>query len=247
MGPKPPRDTRILLVDDEADFRGVLARSFQRAGYDVVCASNGKEAFEIARGRPVDVIISDIRMPGGDGIELLDRVKELCPATPIILLMSGYAEMTTEEACSKGAEALFCKPLDRKMIQETINQLLTPPEERWTRLSERMDASLVVELRFQTFQEAVNARVVNLGRGGMFIFDDGGYRPQVNDVVSFILTLGPGGEISGSAVVRWVRTQSTKGLPAGFGVEFTYLGQKELQQVMEYLDSNKVKAFIPKG
>ncbi len=245
-GTKSPENTRIMLVDDDEDFRDILARSFQRLGYQVLTASGGNDALEMIKAQPIDVIISDVRMPGGDGVQLLDRVKELRPETPIILLMSGFTDLTTEEAYNKGAEALFSKPFDKKVIQETIERLMTPSQERWARSTDRVDVEFSIQLQFQGLTEAMASKVVSLGRGGMFVTLGGSKLPNSNDAVSFKIAFeGSESSLNGTGVVRWVRTKDSAQMPTGCGIEFIFLGENERQRVIEIVNSSRPKAFIP--
>jgi CheY-like chemotaxis protein len=232
----------ILIVDDDPGFRDALAFSFKRKGYQILLASNGKEAFELIQANHVDVVISDIQMPGGDGIELLDRTRKSCRETPMVLLVTGYAELSTEEAYSKGADALFSKPFDRKLLEDTVLRLLTPREERWSPTSEQADLALNIALKFQDL--SVNANVTRLGNDGMFVTLPQCECPNVSDLMEFKITLdNKGAQLDGSGVVRWVRISSKEcRAPAGFGIAFTYLGNVERKQVTDYLNARKTTA-----
>ena len=246
MGARLVQETRILLVDDEPDFRDILAYSFKKMGYQVLTASNGREAFDLIQKNPVDVIISDIRMPGGDGVELLDRAKALLPETPVFLLVTGFADLTVEEAHHKGAEALICKPFDRKMIQGIISRLLTPTGEKWTRDLDQVDVELKVQLQFKGLCAAADAKAISLGRGGMFVALNQGKFPNVNDTVAFKLGFdGTGPALVGSGSVRWVRIKGLGPLLAGCGIEFTYLADRERARIVAFIETMKPKAYIP--
>jgi len=70
----PPVKT-VLIVDDEANFREALAFLLKMEGYKILTAESGHSALKLLKERKVDVVVSDIRMPDGDGIELLRRLK----------------------------------------------------------------------------------------------------------------------------------------------------------------------------
>ena len=81
----------ILVVDDEVGLREILREEMEGAGFGVLEAENGTKAFEIASNNPVDLVITDIRMGGGNGIELLDRLKTLDAVKPVILMVTGFS------------------------------------------------------------------------------------------------------------------------------------------------------------
>lgn len=239
------KNALVMIVDDEADFREAMAYSLKRFGYKVITADNGRAAFELLRQNPVKAIVSDIRMPGGDGIELLERTRAEHFDTPIILLMTGFADLSTEDAHHKGAEALFSKPFEGKTLHAAIERLLTPPDQRWSQPPGQVDTDLKINVRFAGMSEALEAKVMNLGRGGMFVALDQRRYPNVNDSVDFKLFFESAGTLVGSGIVRWVRTQETTPFPAGCGIEFTYLTDHDRQTVIDFLDSKKTAAFIP--
>src|SRR5690348_9268687 len=92
----------ILVVDDEKELRELIAESLSLRGYSVLLASGGIEALEIAKKESVDVIVSDVRMPKGDGIMLLRELKK-CQVPAPIIMMSGFADITGEDAIKLGA------------------------------------------------------------------------------------------------------------------------------------------------
>src|ERR1700677_4572551 len=106
----------LLIVDDEPDLRDILCYSFQRKGYKTVQAENGSVAIDIVRSQKIDLVLSDIRMPGGDGMELLEEIKRHNSDLPTILFLTGFADVKLEEAYDKGCEAIFSKPFDSAML-----------------------------------------------------------------------------------------------------------------------------------
>src|SRR5258708_2581984 len=121
-----PKDHTLLIVDDEVDLREVLTYSLQRVGFKVLEAANGKEAFDIIKKQKIDLVVSDIQMPGGNGIELLDNIRANHHELPVLLFLTGFADISVEEAYNKGAEALFSKPFDFRIVLRTILQALEP-------------------------------------------------------------------------------------------------------------------------
>jgi len=77
---------KILVVDDEIGIRQSLKKILEKEGYEVLTASNGEEAFKVIRSEAVDLLISDIRMAGMDGLELLKVCKSVSPYTEVIMI-----------------------------------------------------------------------------------------------------------------------------------------------------------------
>lgn len=115
----------LLLLDDEENVLRALVRLLRRDGYNIETASNAQQAFEILAAQPVQVIISDQRMPDISGTEFLSRVKDLYPDT-VRLILSGYSDFASlTEAINRGAVYRYvAKPWDdeelRRMVREAF-------------------------------------------------------------------------------------------------------------------------------
>jgi len=102
---------RVLIVDDEENLRQVLSVVLQRDGYQTEEAKNGQEALEKLKSHPYDIVLCDIKMPGMDGMELLDRLKGDPTRFPTIIMMSAYATHEDAiEAMKMGAYDYISKP-----------------------------------------------------------------------------------------------------------------------------------------
>ncbi len=119
---------KILIVDDEADLREILSEDFAIQGATVFTAKNGRDAFDIAMRESPHVILSDVRMPGGDGVELLKRVREASGDTPPhIFLLTGFSDLQDEEAARLGGQGIFSKPFSLKLLRERVFSVLLGP------------------------------------------------------------------------------------------------------------------------
>lgn len=128
MSLKKSRD-RILLVDDDPVNLFVLTRSLRVAGFATVSAANGETALKLLDAEEFDAVVSDVRMPRMDGIELLQNIRAHFPSLPVIL-MTGLVEDDIREAASTwGATALFQKPVDRTDLILAIRVLPHEPVE----------------------------------------------------------------------------------------------------------------------
>jgi len=115
----------ILCVDDEADILELFCDEFLDLGFEVLQASNGVDAFKKFKENTVDCIVSDIRMPGGDGVSLVKNIKNEGSNIPIFLV-TGFSDYTKEDLATLGINAVIFKPFDLDevvgMIKETINK-----------------------------------------------------------------------------------------------------------------------------
>lgn len=114
----------FLVVDDEPMLCEILKDIFESYGAKVFEAYNGVDAYKLLEQNQVDVVVSDIRMPGGDGISLLEKIKERNSATPRVFMITGFTDFSRKEILEKGATELFYKPFDLKTIVESIRQYL---------------------------------------------------------------------------------------------------------------------------
>lgn len=114
----------ILLVDDDPMLLRAVARWLATRGYEVVTAGNGAEAVKCLRQRPFDVILSDISMPGMDGIALLHQVREHDLLVPIILITGEPAVRTAVQAIEYGAFHYLTKPVSPEALEEVVKKAL---------------------------------------------------------------------------------------------------------------------------
>ncbi|MBI5937481.1 MAG: response regulator transcription factor [Betaproteobacteria bacterium] len=106
-----PFDT-LLIVDDDEVFRAVLARALGRRGLAVRQAADVDQAWSLAQAQPPEAAVVDLRMPGGSGLVLIERLKRLRPEMRIVLL-TGYASIATAvEAIKLGATHYLVKPAE---------------------------------------------------------------------------------------------------------------------------------------
>ncbi len=110
----------VLIVDDEKNYLVVLEDLLSDEGYNVLTASSATEALELIRNNAVDTILSDIKMPGMTGIELLDNINAIDPDLPVVL-MTAYAEVDQAvSAMKKGALDHIQKPFDNSDVKRAV-------------------------------------------------------------------------------------------------------------------------------
>lgn len=245
---KEPKDITILIVDDDETLREAIAFDFQRKGFKVLMAAGGNEAYRIVEAQAVDIVLSDVRMPDGDGVKLLGDLKRRNQDSPAVMLVTGYADLDLDQAYDMGADAVFAKPFDRKSLINAVARLTMPRPESWAQRPERVSVNEKIELKAQELSLANTGNVLNIGRGGMFVAIEKKF-PLVGSIMQFQVTfqdpaLSP---LEGLGIVRWVRPKNQGNLRAGFGLEFQTLDARSSETLTKFLDSMKTTSFIPKA
>ncbi|WP_426303989.1 HD domain-containing phosphohydrolase [Acidovorax facilis] len=157
---------RILCVDDEPNIVASLRRLFRGSGYQVTTATSGAEAIAHLEQEPVDLVFSDMRMPGMSGAQLLEQIRERWPKTTRVLL-TGYADIGSTIAAINSGEVYryITKPWDDGEVLATAHQIFERHalEDEKTRLEEllRSKNQALMELN-ETLEEKVAARTSEL-------------------------------------------------------------------------------------
>lgn len=123
---------QVLVIDDDA----VVGRSFDRVlsdkGYEVSTVLSGEEAMNSIEESKYDVVFTDIKMPGMDGLEVTERIKERCPWTPVVVITGYGTEENEAKAAVLGASGFVRKPLTPEIIEsitlKAVNESEVIPE-----------------------------------------------------------------------------------------------------------------------
>ncbi len=116
------RDATVLIVDDEANMRRVLSALLKRDGYRVIDAGDGESALASLTEQRVDVVLSDLKMPRMNGLELLEAARRRHPRVPIILLTAHGTIGSAVEAVKRGAFDYLTKPFDPDEIKQVVGK-----------------------------------------------------------------------------------------------------------------------------
>jgi DNA-binding NtrC family response regulator len=119
-----PIPATILLVDDDADVRNVLAQMLESGGYRVFEAEDGKQAVAEARRQPIDLLITDLVMPEQEGIETIKLLRREYPAMKIIAMSGAFGGDFLTVAGYLGATETLQKPLHLDTILSTVERVL---------------------------------------------------------------------------------------------------------------------------
>ena len=114
----------ILIVDDDADLRAIMSTIFEERGFTILTADCGTGALEVFKSNKINLILTDMRMPNGDGLFLLEKIRELDPKNPPIIFVTGYSDISENEFIAKGAAKVFTKPFDRRLLVAEVKRSL---------------------------------------------------------------------------------------------------------------------------
>ncbi len=149
---------RILIADDEPGVRESLAEVFREEGYDVVLATDGSEAIAQIEKQDLDAIITDLKMPGADGLEVLQRAREVAPQA-LVLIMTAHATVDTAVAAlRRGAHDYFLKPVIFDDALHKVESLLRYRQTAWENQFLRREAN-----RFWSFDDIVSTSAAMQG------------------------------------------------------------------------------------
>jgi DNA-binding NtrC family response regulator len=115
----------ILVIDDELDMLMLLRMIIEdNTDYEVETTNNPSEALKLLTEKDYDLVISDLKMPGMDGIELFNELREIKPDVPVIIMTAYGSLETSEDAMKKGVADFITKPFRKDSILFTINRVL---------------------------------------------------------------------------------------------------------------------------
>lgn len=217
---------KILVVDDEKDIVDILATELLALGAIPIIAHNVAAALNCIESNDIELVISDIRMPGSSGVELLDSIRKTRVDLPVILV-TGFADLSVAEALARGAEAMVQKPFELDTLFELVERLVKPLTERWHKV---VSADRTAE---------VSEAQVSYGRGGFFIL--GPLHRKVGSLFRLVVDRGEKSPRVFEVICRWDRHQKKSG-PDGWGAEIR--GWDEATAREGWTHSQEI-AFVP--
>jgi DNA-binding NtrC family response regulator len=144
---------RILVVDDEVDFLETIVNRLKKRNLDAVAATTGEECLNLLKEQLFDVVLLDIKMPGGmDGIEVLREIKKIQPLTEVILLTGHASVETSIEGMKLGAFDYLLKPMK---FEELLQKIGSAFEKKATHDKKIQDAKIQELIRYpsKVFQQ----------------------------------------------------------------------------------------------
>jgi len=186
---------KVLMVDDEDQFRATTKKILDRRGFNTLVAGSGEEAVEKLKEHP-DVVILDLKMPGMDGHQALQEIKKRSPQLPVIMLTGHGGMPSAKEALDEGAFDYLTKPCDIDLLAHKIADAFRhgkkagPPEEKrvrdvmvpieeYTTIQEDWTVRKAIEKLRESFTHKVSTtRIMETGHRSVLVFDDSGKKVQ---------------------------------------------------------------------
>jgi DNA-binding NtrC family response regulator len=118
---------RILVVDDEQSLLVTLAGNLELDGFDVTTAENGEQALALFRSQPFDLVFSDVRMPGMNGVDLFRQIRAIRPQCPVVLMTAFAVEGLVRDAIAEGVFTVLPKPFDVDKVVVALTRAIRSP------------------------------------------------------------------------------------------------------------------------
>ena len=233
------KQASILLVEDEPILREIMGEWLGRMVGRVFCAEDGMEALKIVAGNRIDLLISDVRMPGMDGIALLKKINETGAHRAPMIFITGFSDLALREAFDMGAEAILEKPIRREELLDLVKRSLMESGELWREPAEAAP-EMKLKTSFESLAAALEQQRIAFGRRGFCIHPT---EAVSEGPVEFALTFKADQRVlSGQGVVRWTEPQEGQA-----GIEILHLDDACRPWLIELLEQNRPGSFIPRS
>ncbi|GAU09235.1 response regulator [Desulfoplanes formicivorans] len=113
---------RVLIVDDEPDLLETMVKRLNRRGLEVTGVDNGEKCLEYLRTNKTDVVVLDVKMPGRDGLEILEEIRKMHPFVQVLMLTGHASVRSGERGMALGAFDYMMKPVSIDELLEKIRQ-----------------------------------------------------------------------------------------------------------------------------
>lgn len=236
---KKVTDLQILVVDDDPELLSTTLDMFQLFGLRATGAENGVKAWEKLQSTPFDLVLSDIRMPQMNGLELLKKIRAELSREIVVLLTSGFHEFEISELFHLGVNGFFQKPVSSSSLREGMSRAVTPPQQRWSTAPET--CQYTIKETYTNHEQMLTDKKLRWGKEG-FSLELPNIPLLLGQHVEFCidLTQEPAlKQILGAGVVRWKT-------PAGHtGIMIDYLEDASRRTVCGWLKELTSTSTIP--
>jgi two-component system chemotaxis response regulator CheY len=220
----------ILIVDDEEILREAIGAIFEHLGMRVLQAANGLEALDVVARETVHVVISDLRMPVMDGITFLRELQRRKTVVPVVIFMTGYSELSTEEIFGMGGSAIFPKPFNHGELLAVVRRFLN-------------QGIALLESIPEPALYATELSEDSIGKGGFRVRAAKKFRR--GEKIGFKIEFAAAGaylKLEGSGVVRWLKED---GEPL-MGVEILGLTEVSRALFIAWRKVRRPSSYIPR-
>jgi len=119
---------RIMIIEDDEEMRSLLKDFFEEEGFETDSVSNGVDALQMFSKDHFDLVITDIRMPGLTGLDILPRIRRLKPETPVIVMTAYGSDDVRRRAFERGATTYLEKPIQLSKLRSVIREMVSRKE-----------------------------------------------------------------------------------------------------------------------
>jgi len=233
------KDATLLVVDDEPYYCEIAKDWFEPEGSRVLTADDGVAALAVVDKEKINAIITDIRMPRMDGVELIRRLKARGSYTPTAVALSGFSDLEPREAYDLGIEAQLSKPVSRKVLISAVETALTDRAQLWGG-SPVSGKRFAIQAQFQSLQSAHDNHQIAFGRGGFCMRSDL-MVPDDSGVEFHLAFVDQKQGLHGQGTLRWTSPEEHT-----IGVEIARV-QEGLDWISELARQNQSVSFIPRS
>ncbi len=240
------RKPRVLIIDDEAMICEYVRNGLAERGIKTYSLLDPNQAVETISKFNIDFVVCDLRMPSMDGMEVLKAVRKAYQVWPYFMFITGYPDHSTEECMHYGAAGFIEKPIDLdKLFRMIMEYLVESKEEKDELLQIAGSAPIVLD-------ETFAIKRGEIGFGGAFIPMDQTAQKKnrlgIGSVVELKVTPAACTDtLKVRGLVVWKRPSREEGYKAGFGVKFINMSEKDQYVFEDYIRSNSISSFIPRG
>lgn len=235
----------VLIIDDDEDLAVYLTQVLNEYGIKAQWTENPSEVLDLIATLNPDFIISDVRMPNINGIELLDMIRAKHPYWPHFIFMTGYADHSLDQYLNWGASDLIEKPIKTdNLIQTILENFVEIPEEK-DRLLGISESDIV------NFAKNIPLDICDLGYGGAFVALDkisSVRKVGINKIGNFHFKIeGHDTPLSVRAKIKWYRQSNSDSCLAGIGIKFLYLEPASERLLFQLIRKHELRSYIPQG
>jgi len=235
------KNATVLVVDDEPHYREIMTGWFEKEGMRVLTADNGVRALELLQQNEINAIVTDIRMPGMDGGELVKRAKAMGKYTPAAVAISGFTDLSPRDAYDLGIEAQLSKPVQRKALVSALRRTLMDREELWAEPF-RTTSLPEITLEFASLAEALRQKRIAFGRGGFCMASKVPF-PEESSISFKLNFVDDRQAVAGQGMIRWCAAAHDQLT----GIEITRVSDSTRAWVAALARSNQTVSFIPRS